>query len=367
MPRVRAARSARTSAARAAFASRRRMAIPATTSSCTARDAGGRAAGSSSASARSAACDSPDQEQTPDLEIVAHVRRWRGRRAPRAPPAPRGAPSPASRGRARRARSRPRRRRTALAPPPRAVRRPARRCRRSGFARARSPSCAIAMPRSARAGASPRRATRFSAPSGSPAARARAAVAISASSRIPSHLSLPPVDVWRPIYLMTWGAGTLRVCEFIGSRHRWRTQDRPFAARQIASTPFLSQTLRDTRGREDDRRSRGKIAPAHGFPARLPRASRSARDGSRDRRHHRRASRAGGERVGRVPGGRRRVRPRSDRASRRARMARPPRRCRGRPPRAPRAVPGRPVAASGAGSCVHLRRRARGSPQNARK
>ena len=34
------------------------------------------------------------------------------------------------------------------------------------------------------------------------------------------------------------------VCEFIGSRHRWRTQDRPFAARQIASTPFLSQTRR---------------------------------------------------------------------------------------------------------------------------
>src|SRR5438445_4840265 len=49
------------------------------------------------------------------------------------------------------------------------------------------------MPRSARAGASSRRATRFSAPRGSPAASARAAAVISESIGIPPHLSLPPV------------------------------------------------------------------------------------------------------------------------------------------------------------------------------
>ena len=52
---------------------------------------------------------------------------------------------------------------------------------KEAVARARSPSCAIAMPRRARAGASSRRATRFNAPSGSPAASARAAVVISES------------------------------------------------------------------------------------------------------------------------------------------------------------------------------------------
>src|SRR5580765_1714484 len=50
------------------------------------------------------------------------------------------------------------------------------------------------MPRSASAGGSSRRATRFSAPSGSPAASARAAAVISESIGIPSHLSLPPFD-----------------------------------------------------------------------------------------------------------------------------------------------------------------------------
>jgi hypothetical protein len=39
-----------------------------------------------------------------------------------------------------------------------------------------------------------RRATTFNAPSGSPAASARAAAAISASIQIPPHLSLPAVD-----------------------------------------------------------------------------------------------------------------------------------------------------------------------------
>src|SRR5271166_4952663 len=53
--------------------------------------------------------------------------------------------------------------------------------RRRAFARTRSPSWAIAMPRSASAGASSRKATRFSAPRGSPAASARAAAVISES------------------------------------------------------------------------------------------------------------------------------------------------------------------------------------------
>src|SRR5262249_34307978 len=57
-----------------------------------------------------------------------------------------------------------------------------------------SPSCAIAMPRSASAGASSRSATRFNAPRASPAARARAAAVISESIGIPTHLSLPSVD-----------------------------------------------------------------------------------------------------------------------------------------------------------------------------
>src|SRR5262249_43300696 len=61
---------------------------------------------------------------------------------------------------------------------------------RSPFARTRSPSCAIAMPRSASAAASSRSATRFSAPMGSPAASARAAALISESIEIASHLSL---------------------------------------------------------------------------------------------------------------------------------------------------------------------------------
>ena len=50
-----------------------------------------------------------------------------------------------------------------------------------GFARTRSPSCAIAIPRSASADASSRKATRFSASWASPAASARAAAVISES------------------------------------------------------------------------------------------------------------------------------------------------------------------------------------------
>src|SRR5262245_15098637 len=73
--------------------------------------------------------------------------------------------------------------------------------RKSPFARTRSPSCAMAMPLSASAGASSLSATRFSAPSGSPAASARAAAVISESTGIPPHLSLPPIDAQRSIYL----------------------------------------------------------------------------------------------------------------------------------------------------------------------
>jgi hypothetical protein len=50
----------------------------------------------------------------------------------------------------------------------------------------------MAMPRSASAGGSSRSATRFKAPSGSPAASARAAALISESMEIPTHLSLSP-------------------------------------------------------------------------------------------------------------------------------------------------------------------------------
>src|SRR5882762_8933196 len=59
------------------------------------------------------------------------------------------------------------------------------------------------MPRSASAGASSRRATRFNAPRGSPAASARAAAVISESIEIPSHLSLPTCDARVLDYLMT--------------------------------------------------------------------------------------------------------------------------------------------------------------------
>src|ERR1700752_2321110 len=58
----------------------------------------------------------------------------------------------------------------------------------------------MAMPRSASAGASSRRATRFSAPRGSPAASARAAAVISESIGIPPHLSLPPFR--RPVLIL---------------------------------------------------------------------------------------------------------------------------------------------------------------------
>ena len=72
--------------------------------------------------------------------------------------------------------------------------------RRRAFARTRSPSCAIAMPRSAS-----RRVVaqgdRCNAPRGSPATSARAAAVISESIGIPSHLSLPPFGYPALIYI----------------------------------------------------------------------------------------------------------------------------------------------------------------------
>jgi hypothetical protein len=62
---------------------------------------------------------------------------------------------------------------------------------RSVFARPRSPSWAIAIPRSASAGGSSRSATRLSALTASPAASARAAAVIIESIAIASQLSLP--------------------------------------------------------------------------------------------------------------------------------------------------------------------------------
>jgi hypothetical protein len=54
-----------------------------------------------------------------------------------------------------------------------------------GFSRTRSSSCAIAMPRSARAGGSSRNPTRFKAPNASPDAKASAAAVINASIAAP--------------------------------------------------------------------------------------------------------------------------------------------------------------------------------------
>ena len=138
--------------------------------------------------------EAADQQQAPYLEIpgmrgvdaVAMRFQRRPRRVERL-----RRPAQVAR---RRARSRPRRRRTSRGPPPLSDRRRARL-----FATAPSlerdrraaPSRCLA---SASAGASSRSATRFNAPSGSPAASARAAAVISESIGIPPHLSLPPFD-----------------------------------------------------------------------------------------------------------------------------------------------------------------------------
>ena len=131
--------------------------------------------------------DAPDQEQAPDLEI-SRVRRVDpvGVRFERRPRCGERLRRPAEVARDERdlglGDGAPRGATTSFGPKARAA------LRRRAFARTRSPSCAIAMPRSARAGASSRRATRFNAPRGSPAASARAAAVVSESIGIPSHL-----------------------------------------------------------------------------------------------------------------------------------------------------------------------------------
>ena len=169
----------------------RRIAIPATTSSWAARDAGGSGAGSSSASARSASSRRPIRSRR---RISRYCACAAFTRSPCSSSVARAASSAfAGQPRSREASAISASATTHLAratasfgPNARAA------LRRSAFARTRSPSCAIAMPRSASAGASSRRATRFNAPSGSPAASARAAAVISESIGIPPHLSLPP-------------------------------------------------------------------------------------------------------------------------------------------------------------------------------
>ena len=177
----RASRAALARAARAVFVRKRRIAIPATTKSWAALDAGGKGAGSSSASLRSASSRHPinRRRRTSRYRACAAFTR-----------------SPCSSSVARAASSafagQPRSRETSaisasatthLARATASFGPKARDARRtSAFARTRSPSCAIAMPRSASAGASSRKATRFSAPRGSPAASARAAAVISEST-----------------------------------------------------------------------------------------------------------------------------------------------------------------------------------------
>jgi hypothetical protein len=166
MPAWCAERSARARAARASFVRKRRIATPATTSSWKVLDSGGKRLGSRSPSIRSTWSRRPIR-RIAGLQDSGQTRRSSGRRA----------------------RFRPQLLCTWRAASFGLKARPA--FRRSFFVRAKSPSCAIAMPRSASADASSRSATRFNAPRGSPDARARAAAVIRASIRIPPHLSLP--------------------------------------------------------------------------------------------------------------------------------------------------------------------------------
>ncbi len=184
------------------------MAIPATTNSWAVRDAGGNGAGSSAASLRSASSRRPirSKRRTSRVRACAALRR-----SPCASSVARAASSVfAGQLRSREtsaisasATTHLARATASFGPKARAA------LRNRALARGRSPSCAIAMPRSASAGASSRNATRFNAPSASPAASARPAAVISESIGIPSHLSLPAFRcpainishdhaVWRP-------------------------------------------------------------------------------------------------------------------------------------------------------------------------
>ena len=177
-PRVQPARPR--SAARAAFVCRRRIAMPATTSSCAALDAGGSDAGSSSASMRSASSRRPIRAGGA-LPDCAHARR--STRSPCASSVARAASSVfVGQPRSRETRAISASATTQLARATASFGPKARAAAQSAFARTRSPNWAIAMPRSASAGASSRNAMRFSAPSGSPAASARAAAVISEST-----------------------------------------------------------------------------------------------------------------------------------------------------------------------------------------
>ena len=180
---------ARASAARAALVRSRRIAIPATTSSWAARDAGGSGVGSSSASARSASSRRPirSRRRTSRFRACAAFTR-----SPCVSSVARAASSAfAGQPRSRETSAISASATTHLARATVSLdRKRALHCRNRVFARTRSPSCAIAMPRSARAGASSRSATRFNAPRRSPAASARAAAVISDSIGTPPGLSL---------------------------------------------------------------------------------------------------------------------------------------------------------------------------------
>ena len=74
MSASRAARPARASAARAVFVRSRRIAMPATTSSWAALDAGGKRRGVEPGERLLGLVETADQQQAPDLEDAAHAR-----------------------------------------------------------------------------------------------------------------------------------------------------------------------------------------------------------------------------------------------------------------------------------------------------
>ena len=107
---------ARASAARAAWVRRRRIAMPATTSSWAVLDAGRKKRGVELGERMLGLVQAADPQETPDLEVTRIARRSCDRRAPPALRVPRPAPSPASPGRERRAQSQPRRQRLSRGP-----------------------------------------------------------------------------------------------------------------------------------------------------------------------------------------------------------------------------------------------------------
>ena len=191
----------------AAFVRRRRIAIPATTSSWTLLDAGGNGAGSSPGKHSLRLVQASNQEEASNLQVP----RMRG-------------VQPVTVFFERHARCIERFLRPAQVArgkrdlgfgddAPRSCHgffglKARRADRSSACARWKSPSCAIAIPRSASAGASSRSATRFNAPRGSPLARARAAAVIRESIEIPPHLSLSARST--PASLFVYGRHAIR-------------------------------------------------------------------------------------------------------------------------------------------------------------